>query len=154
MSKFCLREWVSWTLYATGNRLSIQHRTRRRTCVWPLYSQSNRGLRSSGRLLIIFAGWPVIRIRQDSPRRPIFVERPPEPKPTIGRSINRLTQMQTAEQNWVQFTWELERVNKELEVFLALTDDQKFTSAREVVSRLRVASARLNLFAATLDKVK
>jgi hypothetical protein len=62
--------------------------------------------------------------------------------------------MQTAEQNWVQFTWELERVNKELEVFLALTDDQKFTSAREVVSRLRVASARLNLFAATLDKVK
>jgi hypothetical protein len=62
--------------------------------------------------------------------------------------------MQTAEQNWVQFDWELERVKKELEVFLALSDDQKFTSAREVVSRLRVASARLDLFAATLDKVK
>jgi hypothetical protein len=62
--------------------------------------------------------------------------------------------MQTAEQNGVQFTWELERVQKELEVFIALTDDQKFTSAREVVSRLRVASARLELFAATLDKAK
>jgi hypothetical protein len=62
--------------------------------------------------------------------------------------------MQTAEQNGVQFTWELERVQKELEVFIALSDDQKFTSAREVVSRLRVASARLELFAATLDRVR
>jgi hypothetical protein len=62
--------------------------------------------------------------------------------------------MQTAEQNCVQFTWELERVKKELEIFLALSDDQKFTSASEVVSRLRVARARLDLFAATLDKVK
>ena len=62
--------------------------------------------------------------------------------------------MQTADQNWVQFIWELERVKKELEVFLALSDEQKFTSARETVSRLRVASARLDLFAATLDGVK
>lgn len=62
--------------------------------------------------------------------------------------------MQTAEQNWVQFTWELERVQKELEVFLALSDEQKFASAREVISRLRVASARLDLFAAALDRVK
>ena len=62
--------------------------------------------------------------------------------------------MQTADQNLAQFIWEWERVKKELEVFLALSDEQKFTSASEVVSRLRVASARLDLFAATLDRVK
>jgi hypothetical protein len=62
--------------------------------------------------------------------------------------------MQTADQNLAQFIWELERVKKELDVFLALSDEQKFTSASEVVSRLRVASARLDLFAATLDRVK
>jgi hypothetical protein len=60
--------------------------------------------------------------------------------------------MQSEEQNWVQFTWELERVKRELEEFLALSDAQKSTSAREVASRLRFASRRLDLFAATLNQ--
>jgi hypothetical protein len=62
--------------------------------------------------------------------------------------------VQPEEQNWVQFTWELERVKKELEEFLALSDEQKTNSAHRLVSRLRVALARLDLFVATLDRVE
>lgn len=62
--------------------------------------------------------------------------------------------MQSEEQNWVQFTWELERVKRELEEFLALSDEQKTNSAHQLVSRLRVALARLELFVATLDRVE
>jgi hypothetical protein len=71
----------------------------------------------------------------------IFVQRPAEPNP-----------VQSEEQNWVQFAWELERVKRELEEFLALSDEHKATSAKEVGYRLRVAVARLELFAATLDR--
>jgi hypothetical protein len=62
--------------------------------------------------------------------------------------------VQSEEQNWVQFTWELERVKRELEEFLALSDEQKTNSAHQLVSRLRVALARLELFVATLDRVE
>jgi hypothetical protein len=62
--------------------------------------------------------------------------------------------VQSEEQNWVQFNWELERVKKELEEFLALSDEQKTTSAKELNSRLRMALSRLDLFVATLDRVK
>lgn len=42
--------------------------------------------------------------------RSIFVERPTEPKPTIDDQLSGFP-MQTAEQNCVQFTWELKRMD-------------------------------------------
>jgi hypothetical protein len=53
--------------------------------------------------------------------------------------------VQSEEQNWVQFAWELERVQKELEEFLAISDEQKITSAKELGSRLQVALGQIEV---------
>jgi hypothetical protein len=63
------------------------------------------------------------------------------------------TFMQTAKQLWVQLAWELEHAKRDLEPFLTMSQGDDFNSARPMLaSRLRVVSARLKLFAATLDQ--
>jgi hypothetical protein len=63
------------------------------------------------------------------------------------------TFMQTTEQLWVRLAWEVENAKRDLELFLTLSEGDDLNPARNVLaSHLRVVSARLKLFAATLDQ--